>query len=160
MLAAWHRAERGAREQLLEMVLAVCIALLVAQVITHLWPRPRPFVLHLGNQYLQHDADPGLPSDHVTVLWSLAISALFTRRYGVWCFPLMAAGLAVGWCRVLLGVHFPFDVLAAFPVALTGALAARLLRRSSRRVAAPLLQVYERMERELRMRFLRRRHHD
>ncbi|HEV7949622.1 MAG TPA: undecaprenyl-diphosphatase [Glaciihabitans sp.] len=147
LLASWLRADRPGREQLVEMVLAVCFALLVAQLVTHWWPHPRPFMVHLGTQYLQHDSDPGMPSDHVTVLWSLAISALWTRRYGVWGFPLLAAGLVVGWSRVMLGVHFPYDILAALPVAVIGALGARVMRRSLPQAVGPLLEVCETWER-------------
>lgn len=129
MVSAWIGGSLAARTELLETLTAVTLALVAAQVVAWMWPQPRPFVLHLGTQYLPHADDPGLPSDHVTVFWSLAASALFTRRFATWGFPLLAIGLAVGWSRVYLGVHFPFDVLAALPVALVGALGARGLRR-------------------------------
>ena len=93
------------------------------------WPEPRPFQLHLGTQYLAHADDSGLPSGRVTVFWSLALSALLTRRFVPWRFPLLALGLAVGWSRVYLGVHLAYDTLAALPVARAGALAGHRLRR-------------------------------
>lgn len=126
---AWFRGSLSARADLLEVLLAALLALAVAQPIMWVWPQPRPFAMHLGTQYLEHAQDPGLPSDHVTVFWSLALSALFTRRFAPWGFPLLAIGLSVGWSRVYLGVHFPYDILAALPVALAGALAAHGLRR-------------------------------
>ena len=82
---------------------------------------------------------PGLPSDHVTVFWGLALSALFTRRFAPWRFPLLAIGLSVGWSRVYLGVHFPYDILAALPVVLACALAAHGLRRHASPVFERLL---------------------
>jgi undecaprenyl-diphosphatase len=128
MAWAWVCGSLSARAELLEILLAVVFALAVAQIVALAWPQPRPFTLHLGTQYLAHADDPGLPSDHVTVFWSLALSALLTRRFAPWGFPLLAVGLTVGWSRVYLGVHFPYDIFAALPVALAGALAAHGLR--------------------------------
>jgi undecaprenyl-diphosphatase len=73
-------------------------------------------------------ADPGLPSDHVTVFSALGFAALWTQGPRRWGLALLAAGLVVGWSRVFLGVHFPWDVLAALPVGLAGAAVARALR--------------------------------
>ena len=145
LAVAWIRADPLARRELLEMLLATALALAVSQVIRYAWPQPRPFVLQLGTQYIEHGADPGLPSDHVTVLWSLALAALMTRRFAVLGFPLLAVGLAVGWSRVFLGVNFPFDILAALPVAAVGALAARALRAAALPMMAQLLRLYDRL---------------
>lgn len=145
MAIAWVRGDREARRELLQTLLAALLALGLAQVVSHVWPQPRPFALHLGTQYLAHGDDAGLPSDHVTVFWSLALSALTTRRFAVWGFPLLAMGLLVGWARVYLGVHFPFDILAAFPVALAGAAIAHGLRGPAMPVFAKLLYLYDRV---------------
>jgi undecaprenyl-diphosphatase len=106
--------------------------------------------LHLGTQHLAHDNDPGLPSDHVTVLWSLALATLASRRFAAWGFPLLAIGLAVGWSRVYLGVHFPFDVIAALPVAFVGVLLAHAARRPLLPVSSWVLRSYDRLALALR----------
>ena len=142
---AWVRGNPGSRHELLQMLLAVLLALAVAQGVAFVWPQPRPAELHLGHQYLQHSNDPGLPSDHVTVFWALALAALVSAHHATWGFPLLALGLLVGWSRVFLGVHFPFDVAAALPVALTGVAAARITRRPLLPVAAWLLHSYDRL---------------
>lgn len=152
MALAWIKRDSVARRELIEMALATLIALGVGQIVVHLWPQPRPFALHLGTQLLEHIDDPGLPSDHVTVFWSLAWSALVTRRFSVWGFPLLAAGLAVGWSRVFLGVHFPYDILAAMPVALLGALGARAVRAATMPAVARILFAYERLALAVRSR--------
>lgn len=145
MVAAWVRGDRSTRQELLQMLLAVAISLSLAQVIAHLWPQPRPAALQLGTQYLAHGPDPGLPSDHVTVLWSLAFAALRTQRLALWGFPLLALGLLIGWSRVYLGVHFPFDVLAALPVGWAGAIIAGLLSGPLQSAFLWTLDTYERL---------------
>ena len=147
MTVAWIRGDDVAREDLSMMLLSVLVALCMAQAISHLWPQPRPFALHLGTQYLAHAIDPGLPSDHVTVFWSLALGAFGTRRFAVWGLPLMTLGLLVGWARVYLGLHFPFDVLAAFPVSAIGAGVAQALRKPAQPTVKRILRLYHHIER-------------
>lgn len=130
MAVSWLRGASPTRRELLRILAAVMVSLTAAQVVAHLWPQARPFALHLGTQYLTHSMDPGMPSDHVTVIWTIALWALTSERFGLWGFPLLALGLVVGWSRVYLGVHFPFDILAAFPVALCGVVIVRTLRRA------------------------------
>ena len=150
MVLAWVRGDDVARRELLQIGLAVAIALGMAQIVTHVWPQPRPFVMHIGTQYLAHDTDPGLPSDHVTVFWSVAFAALASRRFALWGFPLLALGLLVGWSRVYLGVHFPFDVLAALPVALAGTAVAIALRMPLLPILGRILSLYDRFANLLR----------
>jgi len=128
LMWAWVRGDDGSRLELLQMLLAALLSLVLAQGIAYLWPQPRPFALHLGQQLLAHADEPGMPGDQVTLLWSLAWAALGTSRFAVWSYLLFAAGLAVGWSRVFLGVQFPYDVLAAMPVALAGTVASWALR--------------------------------
>ncbi len=143
MAWAWIRGNRGLRLDLLQALAVVLLALLLGQLVAALWPQPRPFMLHLGTQYLAHAADSGLPSEHVTVFWSLALALLASRRLAVWALPLLAAGLLVGFARVYLGVHFPFDVLAAAPVAAVAATAGWLGRRPLHRGVSRAVGFYD-----------------
>lgn len=117
----WVRGSRRTRFDLLQIALSALAALGIAQLVSMAWRSPRPFALHLGSQYLAHVDDPGLPSDHVTLIWSIALATLACARGSWLVFPLLTMGLLVGWARVYLGVHFPLDVLAALPVAALGA---------------------------------------
>ena len=128
LLIAFLRGDRALRIDVLEMVGGLLLALALSKLVMHLWPHPRPFMLGLGTQYLAHGPGPSLPSHHTTSMWALALSAFATRRMARWGWPLLAVGLLVGWSRVFLGVHFPYDVLAAFPVALLGTIAAHGIR--------------------------------
>jgi undecaprenyl-diphosphatase len=154
---AWSRGSLRARAELMQMLVAMLIALGVAQILAHTWPQAGPFALHMGTQYLPQAHDSGLPSHHVTVFWSLALSALGTRRFAVWGFPLLALGLLAGFSRVYLGVHFPADVVAALPVALVGAVMAHALRARMLPLTARVLYVYDRWSTAARARLHRAR---
>lgn len=144
MAVGWVRGDHAARLDLVQMLVAVGLALLLAQVVTLIWPQPRPFAVHVGTQYLDHGTDPGLPSDHVTVFWTLALASLRSRRFALWGFPLLAVGLVVGWSRIYLGVHFPMDIAAALPVAWAGTMAAGVLRKPLMPLYAGMLSLHDR----------------
>ena len=139
----WSRGDQRARVDLLYVLLSAFIALGIAQLVGMVYPSPRPFALHLGNQYIAHANDPGLPSDHVTLLWSLALASLGTSRGSWLVFPLLATGLVVGWARVYLGVHFPGDGLAALPGAAAGAGLVCLVRPRMERLLEQLAARYD-----------------
>jgi undecaprenyl-diphosphatase len=114
------------RALVLASVLAVGaagISLAVAAVIAHVVDRPRPFVTHPQiHLFLAHAADPGFPSDHATA--AFAIGAELVLRFGRWGIPVLLAAAALAVSRVLVGVHYPYDVLAG---ALLGTAAAVLV---------------------------------
>jgi len=145
LAVAWVRGDTAARRELLQVLVAVGLAVAIAQVVAHVWPQPRPFALHLGTQYLDHATDPGLPSEHVTVFWALALATLRTRRFALWGLPLLAVGLLVGWSRIYLGVHFPLDVAAALPVAWASSAMARAVRTPLMPAFARVLYLYDRL---------------
>lgn len=151
----WLRGGQRTRLDLLHVALSVFIALGLAQLVGLAWPSPRPFALHMGHQYLAHVDDPGLPSDHVTLIWAVALATLVSARGSWLMFPLLTLGLLVGWSRVYLGVHFPFDVAAALPVAALGAAAAWGLRERLGKWMVALLKRYDACERAA-LRFLHR----
>lgn len=76
--------------------------------------RPRPNLVHLV-----HVSSPSFPSGHATqtaaILPALAVAAaaLGARRSSALAIAVVAT-LAVGASRVLLGVHYPSDVLAGW----------------------------------------------
>ncbi len=144
LVIVWVRGTQEARHEILVVLLAVGLSLAFAEFVSLVWPQPRPLSLHVGTQYLEHDTSPGLPSRQVTVLWTLAFASLRTRTVALWGFPLLGLGLIVGWSRVYLGVHFPFDIVAALPVAWLGAIAATALSRRMQPTFARLLSLYDR----------------
>ena len=97
--------------------MAALIGLALAQVITAIWYHPRPFEIGLGRQLLDHAPEASLPSDHATLLFSLALPLLFCATARRWGAVFLALGVVTAWSRIYLGVHFPLDMIGAFAVA-------------------------------------------
>jgi membrane-associated phospholipid phosphatase len=104
--------------------LSAGLALALAQVISRLVDRARPFVAHLDTVHLfaKHATDPGFPSDHATAAFAIAVALLLrSRRWGALA---LAAATVLAVTRVAMGIHYPTDVLAG---AALGALSALIL---------------------------------
>lgn len=141
------------RDHFVEAALAAVLGLALAQVISAIWPHPRPFALGLGHQWIAHVDDASLPSDHTTLAFSVACSLLMhagTRASGM---LLGLAGLMVGWARIYAGIHFPLDVVGGV---LLGVASAMLAHRVARWIVPPLLRGVEPVYRYLCAPLIRR----
>ncbi len=125
LVSLWIAGPSGQRPALI----AVGIALFVGQGMNWLlgliWFEPRPFMAGIGHTWMAHAPDNGFPSDHATLAWSLGLALVLTGASIRWGLAACAAGVAAGWARVRLGVHFPVDVLASVPVGLLAGIFAR-----------------------------------
>ncbi len=104
------------------------------------WFEPRPFMAGIGHTWLDHVADNGFPSDHATLAWSLGLGLAVTGASRRWGAAACLVGLATGWARVYLGVHFPLDVLASIPAGLLAAGFASILLPPIRRWVVPMAE--------------------
>jgi undecaprenyl-diphosphatase len=110
--ATGRHARRASRRGAIAAAASAGVALAIAQLLSQLVDRARPFVgdPHGVHLFAQHVADPGFPSDHATASFAIAVAVLLrNRRWGV-ALLLLATLLAVS--RVALGIHYPSDVLA------------------------------------------------
>lgn len=139
LIWGWLRHPDALRPPLLQAAVAALVALGINQLIGLAVFEPRPFALGLGPALLAHAPDSGFPSDHLTVIASVAASLLLTptwRRAGL---LLALLGLPVAWARVYLGVHWPLDMAGAALVGLMAALVVHLARHRLLEPAMPLL---------------------
>jgi undecaprenyl-diphosphatase len=143
LLALWLWGERERRSLAIKACAVTLVALGANQVIGLLWTHPRPFMLGLGHAWLYHAPESSFPSDHMTVFACIGLTLLFNGALRL-AFVILAAGLAVAWARVFLGVHFPLDMAGAVVVA---AVAYGGVAPMWRLVGNPLMNLAERLYR-------------
>lgn len=141
LTSLWLRGTSATRPVAVRALVAVAAALACNALAGLLVYQPRPFALGLAPNVLNHAADSSFPSDHGTILFTVAFvfaSAPATRRLAL---VLGGAALATAWARVYLGVHWPLDMAGAVLVALLVAAGSR-----HRRVLALCARVQAWME--------------
>ncbi|MCP1313909.1 MULTISPECIES: phosphatase PAP2 family protein [unclassified Halomonas] len=119
LVLGWLLGDDASRRPLFEAFVATLLALGVSGAIGALWPMPRPFMVPVGEYLLEHAATPAFPSNHLTIMLTMAFSLTLhdrTRRLG---HALLVAAVPVAWARVYLGVHFPRDMIGALMLAPT-----------------------------------------
>lgn len=112
----WLRGRPDLRAATVRAGLAAVMALAASALIGTFWPHPRPFMAGLAPDLLGHVPEASFPSDHLTLMWSVAISLMLarcSRRVGL---VLALLGLPMAWARIWLGVHFPLDMVGALAV--------------------------------------------
>ncbi len=118
ILYLWIKKGNNTRDILLYGVYAAIIGLIINYLIGIIYFHPRPALVHLGTQLFQYPTDSSFPSDHTTLMVSIAFMLIYfkeTRFYGV---IILILGLIGGFARVFSGIHFPFDILGSVAVAL------------------------------------------
>lgn len=138
LLVMWLWSTR--RRLVINSAMALVIAFTLTTLIRAIYPHARPFVEGVGYQFLDHSTSPSLPSNHGTIIFTLAIAFLFWDylKYGI---SLLIVGLLIAWSRIYLGVHWPLDMLAAMVVSWVACIITRLIEP---KIFTPLRQLIER----------------
>jgi undecaprenyl-diphosphatase len=105
---------KDANESTTALLLAVAIvtAMALTELLKTAFNLPRPFqVSSLGlSPRGEIPTNPGLPSGHTTNAFTVA--TVIWSRYPSWRVPFVALAIATGICMIILGLHFPSDVVA------------------------------------------------
>ncbi len=102
----WHSIKFGTTH----LAIPVVVAVVISEVISKLYDRPRPFVSVPGvHLVFAHGADGGMPSHHTVFMIALGLCIAHYSRN--WSIVLVAIALVSGIFRVAAGVHYPTDIL-------------------------------------------------
>jgi membrane-associated phospholipid phosphatase len=120
---------------------AGALGYVVNQVVHALWDRARPYEVHAGVYHpYASSTDASFPSDHSSAAFGIAFAVLLYDRLVGALFVIGAALIAAG--RVIVGAHYPLDVLAGVVVGLAAAVVGVKLARP---VLAFLVRIVERL---------------
>jgi undecaprenyl-diphosphatase len=120
---------------------AAALGLVVNRIIAAIHHRDRPYQTHpAAHVFGPHKTDASMPSDHATAALAIAVAVLLIDTGVGLLFLALAVLIAIG--RVLVGEHYPGDVLVSV---LIGVSAAFIVARLGRPVIAFLVRLVERV---------------
>lgn len=136
----WIRGSASERSALVHILLLVLPALALNYAVGLAFPHPRPFMIGLGHTFIPHQPESSFPSDHATLMWTVALGMLLwlPSKAAGWFAVVLAA--LTGWARVFVGLHFPFDIVGSIAVAGVAVGMFAALRRSIERTIAPPIE--------------------
>jgi undecaprenyl-diphosphatase len=97
-------------------LLSLGVSHAVVQIVKRTAGRPRP-AARLSIEALMHEPDRfSFPSGHACA--AMSVAAAFAWAFPVASIPLFVAAMLIGLSRVVVGVHYPGDVLVGQAIAL------------------------------------------
>ncbi len=94
------------------------VGIVIDFIITLFYFHPRPFMDGVGTNLVSHLAESSFPSDHTTFMFSIAWLIFYFKELRRFAIGLLLFALIGGLSRIYTGVHYPFDILGSFFVAL------------------------------------------
>ncbi len=123
----WVRRER---HDIVRIMVSVVVAYTISEIIKTLVSAPRPFVVGEFEPLIAmqpREFYGSFPSGHTAFLTALAASVFFTEKIPGAVIFLMAAVVGAG--RVLVGVHYPLDILVGGAIGITTAWVFKILHK-------------------------------
>jgi undecaprenyl-diphosphatase len=112
----------NARHGVVAAGFSALLALGIAHLIGDFWDRARPYEAHpaAAHLFIAPSSDPSFPSDHATAAFAIAVAIWLRNRTAGWLALAMAVILGVS--RVVVGVHYPSDVIGGALIGTASAL--------------------------------------
>lgn len=110
------------------ITISVGLSLLLGYITKGFYYHPRPFAMGLGLDLVPDDFTSSFPSSHTTSMFALSFATLFIKRYKLAVMSFILAFI-VGFSRIFIGVHFPFDILGGIIYGAVGVFIVALLER-------------------------------
>lgn len=92
------------------LLIALPIVILFAVSMKYAIDRPRPYDVIQAVDPFYLPIDPSFPSAHAMTVFAAAVA--IGRKWHKTLIPLLFLASAVGFSRVYIGVHYPYDVLS------------------------------------------------
>lgn len=107
-----------------QLFLSFAIAVIISTILKYTINRPRPFIGYPFIEKLSTGGSPSFPSGHTTDAMVIAISlTLLMKDKALYLLVVWLWAIAVAYSRMVLGVHYPIDILGSIAVSLFGAFA-------------------------------------
>ena len=108
-------------KQFLKIIFYPVILWILAKIVKYFYFSPRPFlVLENINRLIIHGANDSMPSGHTVLATALAMTTYFYHKNTGILFLVFAT--LIGLSRIIVGVHWPLDVLVGSIFAILGIL--------------------------------------
>jgi len=92
---------------------------LVSLILKYAFARPRPFLKYPDIVKLSEGGSYSFPSGHTTEAFAMALGMIWLFPKRAYCLPALCWAFLVAYSRIVLGVHYPTDILFAIGVAAT-----------------------------------------
>lgn len=115
------------RKAFLSIITGVILAELFIKITHIFFFEARPYVMFNLTPLIKHIPDAAFPSEHTTVMATIALAYLFCKSKFSPLFLLFM--LWVGLARIYVGVHYPLDILGGIIYGFIGIYAALLINR-------------------------------
>jgi undecaprenyl-diphosphatase len=120
IIARDRRAREKAFTCLICAFIAVAVSMILLYALNAAFFRPRPFTSYTSVHLLfYHNTDSAFPSNAATLAYALAFSVLlYNRKVGL---VMVALATYLGFARVMVGIHYPLDIVSGALMGLGGA---------------------------------------
>jgi undecaprenyl-diphosphatase len=110
LIAKDRRAREVAFTCLICAFVAVAVSMILLYLLNGAFFRPRPFTSYPNVHLLfYHNTDSAFPSNAATLAFALAFSVLlYNRKVGA---VMLALAAYLGLARVMVGIHYPLDIV-------------------------------------------------
>jgi undecaprenyl-diphosphatase len=139
-------------------LIAAAISMAIGFILNMLFFRPRPFMVMPVHLIFYRVTDSGFPSKPAILVFALAFSVLFfNRRMG---YVMLALASYVCLARIVVGIHYPLDIIGGILLALACACFARVIYPAYRPLTRRLAHMEDRLMNSLSARPIRLRRSD
>ncbi|MED3561862.1 undecaprenyl-diphosphatase [Bacillus xiapuensis] len=121
MVVYWFTRKDKNRMMIILAMISVVVAEVLGKIAGKFYSHFQPFaVLPHVNKLINHAIDNSFPSDHSIIFFSICFLFLLVRKKEGWLWILLACLVAVS--RVMVGVHYPVDILTGALIGIISAL--------------------------------------